>query len=82
MYRSAWHSVHYEDGVVFNHERFDPVKVVIVLATSNPHVHLNALGQLSQLIMNETDRQQMMAGNRTAIIQSIHDISQSQEEDA
>ncbi|MDO5375789.1 MAG: BglG family transcription antiterminator [Staphylococcus rostri] len=74
--------VHYEDGVVFNHERFDPVKVVIVLATSNPHVHLNALGQLSQLIMNETDRQQMMAGNRTTIIQSIHDISQSQEENA
>ncbi|MCS4485791.1 BglG family transcription antiterminator [Staphylococcus americanisciuri] len=74
--------VHYQEGVVFNHERFDPVKVVIVLATSNPHVHLNALGQLSQLIMNETDRQHLLEGDRTAIIQSIQNVSLSQEEDA
>lgn len=67
--------VHFQEGVAFDHERFDPVKVVIVLATSNAQVHLNALGQLSQLIMNEDDRQHMLEGHKTAMIESIERIS-------
>ncbi|KIX90861.1 PTS sugar transporter subunit IIA [Staphylococcus microti] len=71
--------MHFKDGVDFHHERFDPVKVVIVLATSNAQVHLNALGQLSQLMMDDTERQHLVEGNRTEIIRSIQTVSQEGE---
>ena len=71
--------VHFKDGVDFHHERFDPVKVVIVLATSNAQVHLNALGQLSRIMMDDTERQHLIDGNRTEIIRSIQTVSQEGE---
>lgn len=71
--------VHFEDGIDFGHERFDPVKVVVILATSQPQIHLNALGQLSQIIMNEENRNEMIKGNKERILQLIKTVSQNEE---
>lgn len=70
---------HFEDGIDFGHDRFDPVKVVITLATSQPQIHLNALGQLSQIIMDEDARAELMKGEKTVIRQLIKKASQSEE---
>lgn len=70
---------HFEDGIDFGHDRFDPVKVVITLATSQPQIHLNALGQLSQIIMDEDARAELMKGDKAVIRQLIKKASQSEE---
>lgn len=70
---------HFEDGIDFGHDRFDPVKVVITLATSQPQIHLNALGQLSQIIMDEDARAELMKGEKAVIRQLIKKASQSEE---
>ncbi|WP_305751986.1 BglG family transcription antiterminator [Mammaliicoccus sciuri] len=70
---------HFEDGIDFGHDRFDPVKVVITLATSRPQIHLNALGQLSQIIMDEDARAELMKGDKAVIRQLIKKASQSEE---
>lgn len=70
---------HFEDGIDFGHDRFDPVKVVITLAMSQPQIHLNALGQLSQIIMDEDARAELMKGDKAVIRQLIKNASQSEE---
>jgi len=70
---------HFDDGIDFGHDRFDPVKVVITLATSQPQIHLNALGQLSQIIMDEDARAELMKGDKAVIRQLIKKASQSEE---
>lgn len=71
--------VHFENGVEFGHDRFDPVKVVVILATSQPQIHLNALGQLSRIIMNEEHRNELIAGQKETILQLIKTVSQNEE---
>nr|WP_263314196.1 BglG family transcription antiterminator [Mammaliicoccus sp. Marseille-Q6498] len=71
--------VHFENGIQFGHERFDPVKVVVLLATSQPQIHLNALGQLSQLIMDDTNRNQLLEGDKETILELINLVSESKE---
>ncbi|MDN8848998.1 PTS sugar transporter subunit IIA, partial [Staphylococcus aureus] len=68
--------IQYENGVHFSHDQYDPVYVVITLATAQPQIHLNALRQLSTLIMDEAARAAVFSGDITAIMQYIKHVSQ------
>ncbi|MBW0767013.1 activator of the mannose operon (transcriptional antiterminator) [Mammaliicoccus lentus] len=72
--------MHFKNGVTFGHDRYDPVKIIIILATSQAQIHLNALGQLSHLIMDEEKRKELLNGNKEKIIELIHSVSHSKEE--
>ncbi|TYK42665.1 transcription antiterminator BglG, partial [Staphylococcus pseudintermedius] len=58
---------HFEQGVYFGHERFDPVKVMIGLATDEPQKHLTALKELSDILMDDTMRVQLLNGDLTGL---------------
>lgn len=64
-----------ENGISFGHQTYDPVKVIIVLATEKPHIHLKALGQLSQLLTDEVKKKAFLEGNIKKINQYIKEIS-------
>ncbi|PTF64573.1 PRD domain-containing protein [Staphylococcus chromogenes] len=53
---------YFKKGVVFNHDRFDPVKIIVCLATENTNVHLKALKQLSELLFRDEIRNQLING--------------------
>ena len=53
---------YFKKGVVFNHERFDPVKIIVCLATENTSIHLKALKQLSELLFRDEIRNQLING--------------------
>ncbi|REB90443.1 transcription antiterminator BglG, partial [Staphylococcus pseudintermedius] len=55
----------FEQGVYFGHERFDPVKVVIGLATDEPQKHLTDVQELSDILRNDTMRVQLLQGDLT-----------------
>ncbi|PTH24531.1 PTS sugar transporter subunit IIA [Staphylococcus arlettae] len=67
--------VHFAEGIKFDHEQYDPVNVIITLATEQPQIHLNALRQLSELIMDETTRTHLLQGDKPQIIEAIKQIS-------
>lgn len=67
--------VHYEEGIRFNHKQYDPVRIVITLATEQPKIHLNALRQLSELLMDEQKRASLLQGDLAQIISSIDEVS-------
>ncbi|WP_323703270.1 BglG family transcription antiterminator [Mammaliicoccus sp. Dog046] len=69
----------FKDGIDFGHDRFDPVKVIVVLATSHPKMHLNALGQLSRILMDEKMRNAFIEGSKENIIKTIQYVSESEE---
>jgi len=68
--------VHFENGIKFNHQQYDPVHIVITLATEQPQIHLNALRQFSELIMNEHSRETLFSGNLADILSCIREVSQ------
>lgn len=68
--------IQYENGVHFSHDQYDPVYIVITLATAQPQIHLNALRQLSTLIMDEAAREAVFSGDITAIMEHIKHVSQ------
>ena len=43
------------DGVTFNAQENDPVKLLIVLAATDSHSHINVISQLAQLFNNQDD---------------------------
>ncbi|WP_353458078.1 BglG family transcription antiterminator [Staphylococcus coagulans] len=53
----------FQQGVDFQHERYDPVKIVIGLATSHPHIHLNALKELNDILLHSSIRNELLNGN-------------------
>lgn len=53
---------YFKKGVVFNHDRFDPVKIIVCLATENTSIHLKALKQLSELLFRDEIRNQLING--------------------
>lgn len=65
---------YFEHGVRFGHQHYDPVHIVIVLATKNPTFHLTALGQLSALITNDKDRQHILDGQLEVVHRFIDDL--------
>lgn len=67
---------HYQKGVRFGHEQYDPVYIIVTLATAQPQIHLNALRQLSELIMNDKTRNILLSGNIEAIMHCINEVSQ------
>lgn len=69
--------VHYSEGIKFNHKQYDPVHIVITLATEHPKIHLNALRQLSELLMDKNKRQMLLHGELTNILNSINEISKT-----
>ncbi|WP_086428873.1 BglG family transcription antiterminator [Staphylococcus cornubiensis] len=58
---------YFEQGVYFDHERFDPVKLMIGLATDEPQKHLTALKELSDILMDDTLRGQLLHGDLTGL---------------
>lgn len=68
--------IHYKEGIHFSHDGYDPVFIIITLATEHPQIHLNALRQFSELIMDETYRATMFSGDLQAIMQAISKVSQ------
>ncbi|WP_427706131.1 BglG family transcription antiterminator [Staphylococcus parequorum] len=68
--------VHFKTGVIFNHQQYDPVHIIITLATEQPQIHLNALRQFSELIMEEATRATLFSGNIADIMSCIRDVSQ------
>lgn len=68
--------VHFKTGVTFNHQQYDPVHIIITLATEQPQIHLNALRQFSELIMEEATRATLFSGNIADIMSCIRDVSQ------
>ncbi|RIP37110.1 PRD domain-containing protein [Staphylococcus gallinarum] len=69
--------VHFKDGVKFDHNHYDPVYIVVTLATKQPQIHLNALRQFSELVMDDNARSDLFSGDKNRIINWINDISNS-----
>lgn len=65
-----------DNGIPFGHQKYDPIKVIIVLATKKPHLHLKALGQLSQLLTDDIKKKAFLEGNIQMINQYINEISE------
>lgn len=67
--------IYFDKGILFNHERNDPVYLVIALATKNAKNHLRALGQLSELISNKEKIEKVLNGEIDFLNQLIDEIS-------
>ncbi|PTI68942.1 BglG family transcription antiterminator [Staphylococcus succinus] len=68
--------IHFEKGVNFNHQQYDPVHIIITLATEQPQIHLNALRQFSELVMDDKARQTLFSGHLPGIMSCIYKVSQ------
>lgn len=66
---------YFSEGVVFEHEQHDPVNLIITLATESPKIHLKALGQLSQLLMESETKQAFLNGNIDEMNLYINEVS-------
>lgn len=55
-------------GVAFNTQRNDPVKLLIVLAATDSYSHINAISQLAKLFANQDDINAILSA------ENIHDI--------
>ena len=69
--------IHYKEGITFDHNTYDLVYIIVTLATKQPQVHLNALRQLSELIMDDEARNVMLSGDKEQIIKCINEVSKS-----
>lgn len=59
------------EGVTFNSEGNDPVKLLIVLAATDSNSHIEAISQLAQLFDNEDDVQALLNAKTQQDILSI-----------
>ncbi|HEY1846901.1 MAG TPA: PTS sugar transporter subunit IIA [Buttiauxella sp.] len=59
------------DGVNFDAEENDPVKLLIVLAATDSTSHIEAISQLAQLFDNEQDIQAILTAKTTQDILSV-----------
>lgn len=60
-----------EQGVNFNSDGNDPVKLLIVLAATDSHSHIEAIAQLAALFDCEEDTASLMAAKEINTIQSV-----------
>nr|WP_289780860.1 BglG family transcription antiterminator [Staphylococcus agnetis] len=63
--------IHFEKGISFKHPHYDPIYVVICLATENTKLHLKALKQLTELLTDNDVRQQLIDGKLTEFQQYV-----------
>lgn len=68
--------VHYKGGIHFEHNQYDPVFIIVTLATAQPQIHLNALRQFSELVMDEQYRNKLFLGDMNEIMHCINEVSQ------
>ncbi|GGJ95786.1 hypothetical protein GCM10007063_17790 [Lentibacillus kapialis] len=61
--------------VYFGHSQYDPVKFVICLATVDPHIHLNALRQLTMILQDHEKMEQLREGNKHGLMELLKDVS-------
>lgn len=59
------------EGVTFNSEGNDPVKLLIVLAATDSNSHIEAISQLAQLFDNENDVQTLLDAKTQQEILSV-----------
>ena len=59
------------EGVTFNAEGNDPVKLLIVLAATDSNSHIEAISQLAQLFDNDKDVQTLLNAQTPQEIQSV-----------
>ena len=65
----------FPQGVKFEHEHHDLVYLVITLATESPKLHLKALGQLSQLLMDSKSKEAFLKGKMDEMNLYINEVS-------
>lgn len=65
-----------QNPVSFGHSRNDPVSFVICLATTDAHIHLNALRQLTMLLQDEARVKQMREGDKQTLLRLVDQVSQ------
>lgn len=61
----------FKDGVFFNVEKKDPIKLVLVLAPSDSNSHLEALAELSKLLEDQDSIKKIIASNNYSEIVEI-----------
>lgn len=62
--------------VKFGQKEFDPITFVICLATTNAHIHLNALKQLSLILQDSSYMKDLTEGNKDTLVQMIEKVSE------
>lgn len=62
--------------VYFGHSEYDPVSYVICLATTDEHIHLNALRQLTILLQDDSKMEQIKGGDKHTLLQLVDQVSQ------
>lgn len=57
--------------VHFGHSRYDPVSFVICLATTDTHIHLNALRQLTYILQDDIKMKQVKEGDKKTFLELV-----------
>ncbi|WP_026366371.1 BglG family transcription antiterminator [Salinicoccus albus] len=74
--RTGYSFVKLKDPINFAHSRYDPVIYVICLATTSSKIHLNALRQLSFVLMDQTYMERVKNEGREGLIKCLDEVSQ------
>jgi len=69
--RPAMSLVRLQTPVPFGNSDNDPVRIVLTLATPDDHVHIQALAQLSELLMKEDTWNVLETGTASDILQMV-----------
>lgn len=73
--KTGYSFVKLKHPVTFGHNSYDPVIYIICLATTSPKIHLNALRQLSFILMDEDRMIHLASHGRSGLIENINEVS-------
>lgn len=73
--QTGYSFVSLDEPVRFGHEDYDPVKYIICLATTSPKIHLNALRQLSFILMDKERMERIESHGKPGLIENIEEVS-------
>ncbi|GAA0592148.1 BglG family transcription antiterminator [Virgibacillus siamensis] len=62
--------------VTFGHSVNDPVLFVICLATTDAHIHLNALRQLTIMLQDHDGMERLLNGDEHMLLEQVNQVSQ------
>ncbi|GAB3064122.1 BglG family transcription antiterminator [Salinicoccus sesuvii] len=73
--QTAYSFVKLSKPVAFGHDTHDPVSYIICLATTSPKIHLNALRQLSLILMDELYMSRIGSEGKAGLLKRIEEVS-------
>ncbi|WP_017548217.1 BglG family transcription antiterminator [Salinicoccus carnicancri] len=73
--QTGYSFVSLDEPVRFGHEDYDPVRYIICLATTSPKIHLNALRQLSFILMDKVRMERVKNHGKPGLIENINEVS-------